>query len=124
RNMERPAKEALEAFYRQEYDKKVSQAEAEKAMTPPLLATLPADTFITKLKEVAPKLELPQAETLRGKMLHLPVHFFAAGFIRAAQGATVQIDQSLVSLAPLETITIFFMVGLVSGLVMSSPWVF
>ncbi len=36
----------------------------------------------------------------------------------------MQIDQSLVSLAPLETLTIFFMVGLVSGLVVASPWVF
>ena len=36
----------------------------------------------------------------------------------------VQIDQSLISLAPLETITIFFMVCLVTGLVLASPWVF
>ena len=38
--------------------------------------------------------------------------------------STVQIDQSLVSLAPLETLTIFFMVCLVAGLVLASPWVF
>ena len=38
--------------------------------------------------------------------------------------STVQIDQSLVSLAPLETLTIFFMVCLVAGLVIASPWVF
>ena len=40
------------------------------------------------------------------------------------QRTTVQIDQSLVSLAPLETLTIFFMVCLVAGLVLASPWVF
>ncbi len=40
------------------------------------------------------------------------------------QGSTVQIDQSLVSLAPLETLTIFFMLCLVAGLVLASPWVF
>jgi sec-independent protein translocase protein TatC len=40
------------------------------------------------------------------------------------QRTTVQIDQSLVSLAPLETLTIFFMVCMVTGLVLSSPWVF
>src|SRR5262249_35049579 len=40
------------------------------------------------------------------------------------RSAIVQIAQILVSLAPLETITIFFMVGLVSGLVLASPWVF
>ena len=36
----------------------------------------------------------------------------------------MQIDQSLISLGPLETITIYFMVCLVSGLVLASPWVF
>ena len=35
-----------------------------------------------------------------------------------------QIDKSLISLGPLETITIFFMVCLVTGLVLASPWVF
>ena len=54
----------------------------------------------------------------------LPMQFFAAGLIKAVEGSTVQIDQSLVSLAPLETLTIFFMVCLVSGLVLASPWVF
>ncbi len=44
--------------------------------------------------------------------------------IETVRTSTVQIDQSLVSLAPLETLTIFFMVGLVSGLVVASPWVF
>ena len=33
-------------------------------------------------------------------------------------------DQSVISLAPLETITIYFMVCLVTGLVLVSPWVF
>ncbi len=54
----------------------------------------------------------------------MPVQFFESGLIKAIQGSTVQIDQSLVSLAPLETLTIFFMVCLVSGLVLASPWVF
>ena len=36
----------------------------------------------------------------------------------------MQIDQSLISLGPLETITIYFMVCLVTGLVLVSPWVF
>ena len=57
-------------------------------------------------------------------MLILPLRFSAAGMIESVQSSTVQIDQSLVSLAPLETLTIFFMVGLVSGLVVASPWVF
>jgi sec-independent protein translocase protein TatC len=124
RKMEEPAKTALEAFYRQEYAKKAEQAEAEKAVTPTLQARFPADRFVAELKGIAPQLALPQPETLAGRTLNLPVDFLAAGFIQAAQKSIVQIDQSLVSLAPLETLTIFFMVALVSGLVLASPWVF
>jgi sec-independent protein translocase protein TatC len=122
--MEEPAKNALEAFYRQEYDKKAEQAKVEKAATPTLQGTIPADVFVTELKNLAPQLPLPAAETLQGKTLNLPFQFFAADFIQATRRAVVQIDQSLVSLAPLETLTIFFMVALVSGLVLASPWVF
>ena len=122
--MEEPAKNALEAFYRQEYDKKAAQAKAEKAATPPLQATIPVDALFTELKTYAPQLPLPAAESVQGKYLKLPMEFFAADFIKATQDAVVQIDQSLVSLAPLETLTIFFMVALVSGLVLASPWVF
>ena len=78
----------------------------------------------TELKKIAPKLELPQSEAVKGQTLILPLRFSAAGMIETVQTSTVQIDQSLVSLAPLETLTIFFMVGLVSGLVVASPWVF
>src|SRR6185312_16543495 len=52
------------------------------------------------------------------------MEFFSSGIISMVEKSTVQIDQSLVSLAPLETLTIFFMVALVSGLVLASPWVF
>ena len=79
-----------------------------------LQAVVDADTFVAELKKIAPKLELPEAESLKGKTLNLPIQFFAAGMIEVVQSSTVQIDQSLVSLAPLETLTIFFMVCLVS----------
>ena len=93
-------------------------------MSPKLQAVVEADAFVAELKKIAPKLELPEAETLKGTSLNLPVQFFEAGMIETVRTSTVQIDQSLVSLAPLETITIFFMVCLVSGLVLASPWVF
>jgi sec-independent protein translocase protein TatC len=124
KKMEEPAKNALEAFYQDEYKKKADQAEQEKATSPVLQAVIEADSFVAELRKVAPKLELPEAETLKGTQLNVPVQFFASGLIQAVQHSTVQIDQSLVSLAPLETITIFFMVCLISGLVLASPWVF
>jgi sec-independent protein translocase protein TatC len=122
--MEGPAKGALEDFYRQEYEKKAKQAEIDHLMTPVLQAHFPADRFVAALKAIVPQLPLPQPETLVGKSFDLPVEFPAAGFIQAVRPSVVQIDQSLISLAPLETPMIFFMVAMVSGLVLASPWVF
>jgi len=124
RKMQEPAKVALEDFYREEYKKKTEQAEQEKAKSPKLQAVIAADAFVAELKKIAPTLELPEAETLEGTSLNLPVQFFEAGVIQMVRTSTVQPDSSLVSLAPLETITIYFMVCLVCGLVLASPWVF
>jgi len=124
RSMEAPAKAALDAFYKQEYDKKRAEAEKEKATTPVVLARIPLDKFTSQLREVFPKLSLPEPESLADRWLDLPIQFPSSAMIGIVQNSTVQIDQSLVSLAPLETLTIFFMVALVSGLVLASPWVF
>lgn len=124
KKMEEPAKIALDDFYRAQYEKKAQAAEAEKTLSPKVEAVIDAGPLFAALKQFAPQLELPSEEALKGKTLTLPMQFFAAGMIKVTQGSTVQIDQSLVSLAPLETLTIFFMVCLVAGLVMASPWVF
>jgi sec-independent protein translocase protein TatC len=124
RSMEAPAKEALDAFYKQQYDEKVKDAEAKEAKTPVVSARIPLDKFTDQLRASFPKLSLPEPESLEGKWLVLPMEFSSANIIRVIQGGTVQIDQSLVSLAPLETLTIYFMVALVTGLVVASPWVF
>lgn len=124
RSMEAPAKDALDAFYKQEYDKKRVQAEAEEARTPVVLARIPLDKFAGQLRDAFPKLELPAPEGLDGRWFELPIQFPSSDMIGIIEHHVVQIDQSLVSLAPLETLTIFFMVALVSGLVLASPWVF
>jgi sec-independent protein translocase protein TatC len=124
KTMEEPAKRALDTFYREEYEKKATKAELDKLKSPELQAVVDAGTFVSELKKIAPKLELPERETLEGRSLNLPVQFFASGVINMVSGSTVQLDQSLVSLAPLETMTIFFLVCLVTGLVLASPWVF
>ncbi len=128
KKMEQPAKVALDEFYTAEYKKKAEKAEAEKAagrgFSPRLEGVVEADGLIAELRKIAPKLELPEPESLKGTTLKLSMQFFEAGVIEMNKGTIVQIDQSLVSLAPLETLTIFFMVCLVSGLVLASPWVF
>ncbi len=124
KNMEAPAKQALEDFYKAEYDKKTKEAEDARSEGPLLEASISADAFADEIRKIAPELKLPESESLAGKTISFPIKFRSAGLIRVVQTSTVQIDQSLVSLAPLETMTIFFMVCLVSGLVIASPWVF
>jgi sec-independent protein translocase protein TatC len=122
--MQEPATRALKDFYEAEYKKKTDKAVEDKAVSEKLQAIVQADTFVTELGKIAPDLKLPDPATLKDKTLNIPVQFFSAGLIHEVQTSTVQIDQSLVSLAPLETITIFFMVCMVAGLVIASPWVF
>jgi sec-independent protein translocase protein TatC len=124
RSMEAPAAAALERFYRNEYDKKAELAEETKAVSPRLQAMIPMEDFATAIKAIAPKLELPPAEQIKGKTVSFPVQYDQAGMTRATERSVVQTVQSLISLGPLETITIYFMVCLVTGLVLASPWVF
>jgi sec-independent protein translocase protein TatC len=124
KSMEGPAKVALDEFYRAEYQKKWMQADAAKTVTPTLLASIPAAEFTTELAKLFPDLRLREATTLSGQSINLPVTFHQADMIKIIQNGTVQIDQSLVSLHPLETPMIFFLVCLVCGLVLASPWVF
>ncbi len=124
KTMQAPAKEALDAFYKQQYDEKVKNAEDAKAQTLPLQATIAAEDFARIIREIFPQLPQPDPETLKDKSIDLPMRFPRSGITREIQVGSVQIDQSIVSLAPLETIAIYFMVALVSGLVLASPWVF
>jgi sec-independent protein translocase protein TatC len=124
KSMEAPAASALERFYRNEYDKKAKLAEDAKAVSPTLQAMIPMEDFATAIKTIAPKLELPPAEEIKGKTISFPVQYDQAGMIHVAERSVVQNMQSLISLGVLETITIFFMVCLVTGLVLASPWVF
>jgi sec-independent protein translocase protein TatC len=123
-SMEAPAKVELEKFYNAEYDKKTLQAEATKAVTPPLDARLAADGLVSALRQIAPNLPLPDPATLKGQELQIPLSFPQSEMIKITKDTVVHSDQGLVSLAPLETPMIFFMVCLVAGLVLASPWVF
>jgi sec-independent protein translocase protein TatC len=124
KTMEAPAKQALDAFYKQQYDEKIAEAKQAAARTVPLQATIAAAEFARMIREVFPQLPEPAAGTLEDRSITLPMQFDAAGVIGEVQKSTVRIDQGLVSLGPLETIAIYFMVALVSGLVVASPWVF
>ncbi|WZO99435.1 twin-arginine translocase subunit TatC [Isosphaeraceae bacterium EP7] len=144
--MEMPAKVAMEKFYadrariRQQEAKDV-EAESQKKVTPftpvpfelnpdPNDATptrmqveISAADFLGQVGKFIPGLKIPDKSELAGKTLSLPMLFKNSELI----GTIATFDEPrspLVSLAPLETITIFFMVSMVTGLVISSPWVF
>ncbi len=121
--MEEPAQGALTEFYAERA--KVRSAEAAKtgAVTSPVTAFIPADAFLTQLRQIAPGLDLPRPEQMKGKSLKLPLRYEESG-IFIVNNETAEERKPLISLAPLETMTIFFMVCLVTGLVIASPWVF
>src|SRR5271157_3718484 len=109
KSMEAPAADSLERFYRNEYEKKAKQAADAKAISPTLEAVIPADSFFKALKDIAPKIEIPPVDQLKGKTLNFPLQYNQSTLIKAIEGGTVMID---------------FLVCLVTGLVLVSPWVF
>ncbi len=121
--MQQPAQGALQAFYDERARVRTEEAEKTGAISPTVQAIIPADTFVAQLRQIAPRLDLPNAEELKGKSLKVAMNYEEAGIIQQT-ASSVERRGELISLAPLETMTIFFMVCLVTGLVIASPWVF
>ncbi len=121
--MEEPARGALQAFYADRARVRAEEARKEKLITSTVEAMIPAEDYFAPLRELAPDLNLPKAEALKGKTVRFPIRYEQSGMIELLP--SIQEPKSaLISLAPLETMTIFFMVCLVAGLVLASPWVF
>ena len=104
KKMEEPAKIALADFYQAEYQKKAAEAERDTPVSENVQALLEADAFVSDSGKVAPDLNLPNAESLKGKTISLPLRFMSADMIKRIDSWTVKIDQSLISLAPLEVL--------------------
>ena len=85
KSMEAPAADALERFYRNEYDKKAKLAEDARAISPTLEAVIPADSFFKALKDIAPKMDIPPADQLKGKTLSFPLQYNQSTLIKATQ---------------------------------------
>jgi len=121
--MEEPATAALKEFYTDQANKRATEAKEQKLLSSNFQAIIPADAFFKELGKLAPGLKLPNNEGLAGKSLSFPIQYEQASIIQLVDSGSRPIN-ALVSLAPLETMTIFFMVCLVAGLVIASPWVF
>lgn len=121
--MEQPAKVSLKEFYKEQAVLRSAIARKAKQFTPSVLATIPAESLVAELKSIGLKFEAPPADSLKGRFVSLPMQHDQAGMIMVTS-ETVEPDDALISLAPLETMTIYFTVCLIVGLVVSSPWVF
>jgi sec-independent protein translocase protein TatC len=123
RMMQDPAEKALKGYRAQQAEEEAKRAEAEKSYSPPQNAAIPADKLIGQLRDLAPDLKLPAPESVQGREIVLPLRIAEADLIRTV-ARTAQGHSATISLSPLEPAVIFFMVCMVAGLVLSSPWVF
>ncbi len=121
--MQEPAQRALEDYYKTRANKRANEARARKEYAPPSQFKMDLADLIEALREVAPALELPNPSTLEGRTIDVTMAQERAAQILDIAGG-VERPNALISLAPLETFSILFMVCLVTGLIISSPWVF
>jgi len=121
--MEEPATAALKDFYAERALKRAAAAQAVKEVTAPVETIIPADRLFAELARLAPNLKLPSAETLKDQTVRLPLRYAQSDSIMV-NSKLIQPPNALISLAPLETMTIYFMVCVITGLVVASPWVF
>lgn len=118
-----PAQAALNKFYAQKAETRASEAEKEKRLTPVLKSVIPADELISQLRALSPDLKLPDPQSVKGKEITLSIRQSEGDVIKTV-AETAEQRSALINTAPLEPVMIFFMVCLVTGLVLSSPWVF
>lgn len=121
--MQQPAQKILDQFRRDSARRRASEAERKQEFVPPSEYRLDLADLAAALREMHLPIDLPSPAALKGKTVPIKLSQERAGQIRdIATG--VERTNALVSLAPLETFSILFMVCLVTGLVVSSPWVF
>ena len=122
--MERPARQTLTEFYTNQAKTESEKAKVEERLSPTVETYIPAAPLFEQMVKIAPNLGpmLPPAEAIKDAKFKLPLTAVASDQILNA--VTLSSRSPLISLAPLETITIYFMICMVSGLVVTSPWVF
>lgn len=123
KTMQDPAEIALKKFYTKRALAQAQVARTKHSKTTPVEVTIPADKFVAQLRAIAPDLKLPPADSLEGKSIDLPMRWAEADLIPVINTNSQQ-KGAVITLAPLEGITIFFTVCMVTGLVIASPVVF
>jgi sec-independent protein translocase protein TatC len=123
RMIQEPAQAALNTFYKDQALRRAKAAEAKRELTEPFHVQVEAAELAKAVQRLFPTLQ-PDPAALAAKAV-VPLELT---FRRSEQilniATNVENRQALVSLAPMETFSMFFLVCLVTGLVISSPWVF
>jgi sec-independent protein translocase protein TatC len=121
--MQNPANKALDEFYTTQANKRADEARKKAVLTTPVEMTFPADKFLVQLRTLAPGVNWPPPESQAGKTVSFPIQMAQSDVIPVIMQG-MEKRSSVITLAPLEGITIFFSVCMVTGLVIASPWVF
>src|SRR3954452_15520108 len=72
KKMQEPAQKALDSFYSDRAKTRAEEARKNSTVTESIQATIPASDFVAELRKLAPKLDLPTAEELKGKVVKFP----------------------------------------------------
>lgn len=121
--MQEPAQEALDEFYTGQAKKRQKAAEVSKSRTQPFEVQVNAEDLANALRALDPTAKSPPKSALKDKTFPIQMTYREGDWIDTVH-STAEKKGALVSLAPLETFMIYFMVCMVTGLVISSPWVF
>ena len=124
--MERPAKLTLAQFYKDQAARESQIAKDKNQLSPPVKNHIPAKDYIEEMVKLAPKLGPilpdPQSPEIKDKTIALTLQSETGDLILTSE--SFNFKNALISLHPLELVTIYFMICMVSGLVLTSPFVF
>jgi sec-independent protein translocase protein TatC len=120
--MQDPAQHALDRFYREQAARRATAAAAAGEVQS-FQARVPAEEFAKAVAGMFPEIKPAPPETLKGKSIPFPIDLQRSELILSIQN-NVEKHNALIALGPLETMSIFFFVCIVTGLVIASPWVF
>ena len=121
--MEEPASQALAKFYAEDAERRMEKAKEADERAPVVRYEFPADEFLRQIRELAPEAKIPDPASVEGKTIQLPMRARQDEMIKVIHGGAAS-RSAVVTLGPLEGITILLMVGTITGLVLVSPWVF
>jgi sec-independent protein translocase protein TatC len=120
--MQDPAQRALDRFYNEQAARRANAAAAGHE-TQSFHVDMDAAGFAAAVGKIFPELKPAPAESLKGQVVPLELAFRRSEQILNIQN-NIEKRNALIALGPLETMSIFFFVCIVTGLVIASPWVF